>query len=423
MTEFSSPILREHYFRTVHKSGLTVCIFPKKLTTAYAFFAVRFGSTDNAFFADGKKIHLPSGVAHFLEHKLFENEDGSDTCETFAALGADVNAYTTYHQTAYLFSATEHFEESLCELLRFVTHPHLSAESVKRERGIITEEIREYDDSPWDRAYQLLLETLYHQNPIREQICGTVKSIRNITPDILMQAYRAFYRPDNMVLSVAGDVDPDTVMQAVDRMLPQAPTAPPVERIRPEEPRTIVRPYAELHMPVAKPIFCIGIKDTDIPNDPAARLYRDICANLLCEILFSRSDPFYNTLFEEGILNPSFSYGYTCGESCAFVCLSGEADNPKLVLDRMWQYLDSVRKNGIDEEAFERCRRTAYADELRAYDSTEEIGSRLLTFSLDGADLFSCPDILASVTKAELERLLSELFLPDATALAVVINK
>ncbi len=423
MTETVSPLLHERYLRTVHKSGLQICIFPKKLTCAVACLAVRYGSNDICFYTESSNtpIRTPAGVAHFLEHKLFENEDGSDTGEVFASLGADANAYTTYNRTVYLFNTTEHFDEALEELVRFVTHPHFTDATVKKEQGIITEEIREYNDSPWERCFQNLLTALYRKHPVREQICGTVGSIRKITPSLLYDCYNTFYRPENMVLVVCGDVDADAVLKIVDRTLPAAISQKAVRRAEIAEPP---EPQADRHdecMPVAKPLFCIGIKDTTLPADPELRLRRELSLNLLCEILFSRSDRFYNTLFEEGILTASYSYGYSCGEGFAFVCISGEADDPDLVLSRMWSYLDELRKNGIDEEALERCRRTMYADELRAYDSTDEIAGRLLSFALDGTELFSCPTLLQSISREELQALLEEVFVRERTSISRIL--
>ena len=225
-TEFYSERLRERYVRIDHPSGLPVYVFPKPLTTTYAIFSTRYGSVDTKFRRTGDTdwVETPDGIAHFLEHKLFENADGSDSFERFSAYGADANAYTTCNRTSYLFSCTERFEESLEELLRFVTTPYFTKQSVKKEQGIIAEEIREYDDNPWERCFQNLMEGLYEKNPIRVNICGTEKSISRITPEILRECYDAFYRLSNMALIVCGDVCEEDVVKIVDRVLPAAET-------------------------------------------------------------------------------------------------------------------------------------------------------------------------------------------------------
>ena len=419
-TEFSSELLREHYTLMEHESGLSVYVFPKKLTSTYALFATKYGSIDNTFIENGTKITVPDGIAHFLEHKLFENEDGSDSFARFSALGADANAYTSYGRTAYLFSCTENFEASLEELLRFVTTPHFTEASVKKEQGIIAEEIRMYEDSPWDRCQRLLFCALYHNHPIRKNICGSIKSIGEITPSLLYQCHRVFYHPSNMVLIVCGDVTEEQVMAVVDGVLPREVKPHTLELVLPEEPPTVAKKRTECRMQVSKPLFCIGIKDPVLVADPKERLRRDAAMTLLDEILFSRSGELYSALFEEGIITPSFFGDYSCTDSFAYHCISGEADDPEAVLGRIKAYLAEVMERGIDREVFERCRRVLYSDELRAYDSTEEIANRLLSFVFDDAEMFSYPALLQSITAEELEELLRASFREEYFAISIV---
>ncbi|MBQ9806154.1 MAG: insulinase family protein [Clostridia bacterium] len=422
-TDFSSALLREQYVRLVHSSGLPIYVFPKKMTTAYAYFAVRYGSQDCEFQgADGKTVCIPDGVAHFLEHKLFENEDGSDAFAAFAKLGADANAYTSYDRTVYLCNCTERYEETLAELLYFVTHPHFTKESVKKERGIIAEEIRMYEDNPWERCFQNLLKALYVKHPMRKNICGTQGSIKKITPELLYDCYHRFYTPDNMVLIVCGDVTPEAVLAVADKTLPaEFKQGKAFVRCLPEEPYAVRQSEIEHSMSIAKPIYAIGIKEyVSETATPQERLRQAFCRAMLDEILFSRSGRFYNDLFERGILTPSYSTGYSVGDGFAFYCLEGEAEDPKLVLEELKRYLDGVMQLGIAEEDFERARRVLYADEICTYDSTEEITGRLLTFAFDGTNLFDCPDVLQSITKEELEQLVRKTFDPSCFAISVI---
>ncbi len=421
--DFSSTLLKEQYVRVVHSSGLPIYVFPKKMTTTYAYFAVQYGSQDCEFQgADGKTVCIPDGVAHFLEHKLFENEDGSDAFAAFAALGADANAYTSYDRTVYLCSCTERYEEVLAELLQFVTHPHFTKKSVKKECGIIAEEIRMYEDNPWERCYQNLLKALYVKHPMRKNICGTQSSIQKITPDLLYDCYHRFYTPENMVLIVCGDVTPEAVLAVADKALPaEFKSGQPFVRCLPEEPCSVAKHEIEHSMPISKPIYAIGIKETVCATaTPQERLRKAFCRAMLDEILFSRSGRFYNDLFERGILTPSYSTGYSVGNGFAFYCLEGEAENPNLVLEELKRYLEGVMQNGIAEEDFERARRVLYSDEICAYDSTEEITGRLLTFAFDGTNLFDCPDVLQSITKEELEQLACQTFDPACFAISVI---
>ena len=420
--ECCSDRLRERYYRLTHRSGLTVYVFPKRLTGIYALLAMGFGSIDTAFsfLEEGREARVPDGIAHFLEHKLFENEDGTDSFARFSSLGADANAYTSYNKTAYLFSCTENFEGALEELFSFVTHPHFTAKTIQKEIGIISEEIRMTEDNPWDRGFQLLLEALYHNHPVRNNICGTQESIRKITPKDLYDCYRAFYNLSQMSLVVCGDVEVDRVLAVADRCLPECAEPIAVKRILKEEPTTVRNPFVSARMQVSKPIFFFGFKDCHIDANPEARLRRDAAMTLLGEILFSRSGDLYNALFESGKLNPSFSVGYSGAESFAFYCLSGESDQPSEILDAVFEAVDRLRVNGIPKEEMERCRRVLYADEIRAYDSTEEIANRLLSFVLDGGEMFSYPELIESVTEQELIRLLDEVFCKENLAVAVI---
>lgn len=421
-TEFYSERLRERYVRIDHPSGLPIYVFHKPMTTTYAIFSTRYGSVDTKYRLAGEKewMETPDGVAHFLEHKLFENADGSDSFERFSAFGADANAYTTCNRTSYLFSCTEHFEESLEELLTFVTHPYFTEESVKKEQGIIAEEIRMYDDNPWERCFQNLMEGLYESNPIRVNICGTDRSISKITPKILYECYHAFYQLSNMALIVCGDVSEESVLRVADRVLPSRSLCSEIERWEPSEPQKAYRSRINVHMQAAKPIFSIGIKDVNIPKDPVERMRRDAAQSLLEEILFSRSGVFYNELFEEGLITPSYSYGYSIAEGFAFHAITGECDTPETVEQRLWDYLNQVWQVGIDGEEFERCRRALYADEIRNYDSTEDVATELLTFVFDEAELFEYPKVIESLTLEELTPLLDEMLERSAFCLSVV---
>ena len=421
--EFSSDFLKERYVRLEHSTGLPIYVFPKKMSTTFAYFAVRYGSQDCEFETEnGERLRVPDGIAHFLEHKLFENEDGSDAFARFSALGADSNAFTSYDRTVYLCSCTERYEAVIAELLHFVTHPHFTKQSVKKEQGIIAEEIRMYEDNPWERCYQNLLKSLYARHPMRKNICGTQSSIKKITPELLYDCYRRFYTAKNMALIVCGDVTPEAVMEVADRVLtPEFGTRERPVRLLPKEPKNVACAYTESKMPVAKPIYAIGIKETDLPETAEAKLHRDFCRAMLDEILFSRSGRFYNDLFERGILTPAFSSGYSVGEGFAFYTIEGEADDPARVLEELKAYLADVMHNGISDEDFERARRVMYADEICTYDSTEEITSRLLTFAFDETDLFECPSVLASIQKQELECLLKESFVEAAFAMSVIL--
>lgn len=419
--EYKSALLREHYFEIRHPSGLPVYVFPKKLTSTYAILSTRYGAMDASFRAsDGNFITVPDGVAHFLEHKLFENPDGSDSFAKFSVWGADANAYTTANRTAYLFSCTEHFSESLEELLTFVTTPYFTPETVKKEQGIIAEEIRMYDDSPWDRCFQQLIEAMYAECGIRKNICGTERSIGEITDRLLYDCYRVFYQPCNMALVVCGDVTPEEVLAVCDRVLPKGAVQIPIERAPFTEPDVVSNRRIEAKMQVAKPIFTLGFKDPVLPADPLARSRRYVAMNLLDEAVFSRAGELYSTLFEEGLLTTSYSYSYSNTDRCAFHTVSGETDDPDAVEARIAAYLERLTETGIAADEIERARRVLYADELQSYDSTEEIANELLSYLFDGADLFGQPALIEDITADEVNALLPTLTRADLRCLSVI---
>lgn len=421
---FESSRIGESYRVYQHSSGLDIYIFPKKMTTTYALFGTKYGSINHCLAAsDGAKITVPDGIAHFLEHKLFANEDGHDSFETFSALGADANAYTSFNKTAYLFSCTDCFEESLHELLEFVTHPYFTKESVENEIGIISEEIRMYDDSPSDRCFYGMLEALYEHHSIRRNICGSTKSISRITPDLLYQCYETFYQLSNMVLILCGDIDDETILRIADEHLPSTSEYHPIPRDDENllESPSAFQSYKEQQMQVAKPLFNIGFKDTNIPNSGKARQRKDAAMSILNEMLFSRAGDLYQHMFETGMISPNFSYGYTISETSAYNSLAGEANNPKEVLQEIRSFLQKTTQEGLSREDFERGKRVMYAEFVKSFDSTDSIANNLFSFICEDSELLDYANLLEAVTFEEVADLFRNAFQPQATVLSVIL--
>ena len=421
-THHKSELLCESYYSCRHPSGLTVIVFPKDLTTTYAIMGVRYGSINNSFIQNGDRIDVPDGIAHFLEHKLFTNEDGSDSFERFSMLGADANAYTSFNKTAYLFNCTDDYTEPLGELLDFVTHPYFTPESVASEIGIISEEIRMYDDSPADRCFYGMLEGMYEHHSIRRNICGSAQSISEINADTLYHCYNAFYSLSNMVLVVCGRVDPDEVYSIV------------CEHIRAEykefctktvnenefEAKSAFRSYSEIKMQVSKPIFNIGYKDTDIPKDPVKRQKKDAAMAILDEMIFSRAGELYSSLYERDIVSPNLSYGYSINKDAAYNSIAGEADDPHLVLSEIKKYLAKLRSDGLCYEDFLRGKRVMYSEFVKSFDSTDSIANNLLAFFCEDADLLSYADVIDAVTFEDVCDLFKNCFNDEYVTLSIV---
>ena len=420
----TSPALGEAYEQIIHKSGLRVLVCHKDMSATYAMLGVNYGSADmpehlSRGLPTGEKT--PLGLAHFLEHKMFEAEDGTSVDLTFAELGAEVNAYTSYDRTVYYVSCTQCFSEALTALLSLVKQLCISQASVRREATIISEEIRMNDDSPFERCYAELLRAMYHSHRVREEICGTEASISRITPKLLKAHFDAFYRPDNMVLSVAGNVTAEEVMTLVDACFDHmALPFPMPQKLTAQEPAHPLKPYTELRMQVSKPLFCIGVKDQHVSTTPREIFRRDLCMTVLSEMLFSRSGAFYSRLFESEMITPTYSYGSSIGQGYGYFAISGEGDHPHRVYEAFCDYIASVKAQGLSQEDFERSRRILYADYVTGFDATEDIAQSLLTYAMDGIDLFDFIPTVTSMTLSEVSDLFYESFSPDQFVLSVV---
>ena len=424
-TVFKSERLREEYRKYSHPSGLDIYIFPKKMTSTYALFGTKYGSIHNRFKGSDSEdwITVPDGIAHFLEHKLFTCEDGSDAFERFSEYGADANAYTSFNKTCYLFSCTDRLSDSLGELIDFVTHPYFTEESVASEIGIISEEIRMYDDNPSDRCFYGMLEAMYKDHSIRRNICGSVSSISKISAELLYSCYRTFYRLSNMALIVCGDVDDTEILRIANEHLPSSPSlgSPIYANENEIESARVFKPYVEQRMQVSKPLFNIGFKDTDIPDDADARQRKDAAMAILNEMLFSRAGKLYNTLIEKDMISPSFSYGYSISETTAYNSLAGEADDPTAVMNEITEYIEQVRKDGLSKEDFYRGKRVMYAEFVKSFDSTDSIANTLFSFICEDSEMLSYADILESVTFDEVCTLLDTAFSKEYAAISVIL--
>ncbi len=423
---FKSTLVGEKYTKYIHPEGLEIYIYQKPTVTSFALLGTKYGSVSSSFSTpDGTFARVPDGIAHFLEHKLFCCEDGSDAFEHFSALGADANAYTSFNCTAYHFSCSENFYESLGELVDFVTHPYFTEESVQKEVPIITEEIAMCDDNPYGRCFYGMLEGMYCSHSIKNNICGTAESIKKISADLLYSCYDAFYRPDNMILVVCGDIDCNRVLQTLDFHLPDTFRRGAASKTNENltEPREVRLPYVEQHMPTAKPLFAIGFKHTDIPMDTLQR--QKMCAEtgILCEMLFSSTGTLYEQLFESHMISPLFSYEDNTTDSFSYTAISGEADDPKAVLEYVRKYLDGIARDGLSKKDFERAKRVMYAGSVRSFDSVENIGNEIFSLAVEDIDMLTDIDILGAVTYEDVVQRFEKFYKDMQITLSVVKSK
>lgn len=408
----------EELYVGTHESGVKIYIMPKKgYNKCHAMFATKYGSIESKF-KKGDKIHtIPDGTAHFLEHKLFEEEDGN-VFDKFAALGASANAFTNFTATAYYFNATSNFYESLGVLIKFVQSPYFTKESIDKEQGIIGQEIKMYDDDPDWQVFFNLLGCLYNDCYVKHDIAGTVESIAQIDKDVLYDIYSVFYHPSNMVLFICGDIDVEKTCECIEENLKKVlPLAEPIERLYPKETEAIVSDYAETKLDVAVPMFTLGFKDNDTSLRGDALLKKEIEANILLEMLFSRSSDIYKNLYEQGLINESFMPDYECHEEYALASVMGESKNPEKVRDCIYDMLTKVM---IKNEDFERAKRIVWGNYVRMYNSTETIGYKFVLHLLTGIDYSNFKSVFESIDVEDVKIRFGKIFDKKNGALSVV---
>ena len=414
----ASRRLGEGYTRIEHPSGLTLMLCPMKgYSTAYALFATRCGSIDDSFsVGDGEMVQVPNGIAHFLEHKLFESEEG-DAFEQYAKTGASANAYTSFDRTAYLFGCTDRFRESLEILLNLVTTPYFTEQTVKKEQGIIGQEIRMYDDDPDWRVYFNLLGALYQEHPIRIDIAGTVESIAGISADLLYRCYNAFYNLNNMVLSIAGNFEIKDVVEACDKILkPAAPVRVSTREV--QEPDEIRTRRVEQTLEVAAPLFQIGFKGR-------AKSYREnilaqVTGELVCDLIAGESTALYRELYDEGLINAVFDTEVMAGPNYLVNIFSGESRDPDAVFARLTDGVRALQERGISEEDFERARRAAYGRYVGIYGNVESMAGMMVLAKLADFGAYEPLDLLGELTLNDAQAFLRENFDTERCALSVV---
>ncbi len=387
----------------------------------FAFFATRYGGLDMRFqTADGWR-DTPAGVAHFLEHKLFDTKDGN-ALQLMAANGADPNAFTSFGITGYFFQCTQGFEENLKTLLGFVTEPYFTPESVAKEQGIIGQEIAMGDDEAETEVFYDLLKCLYAHHPIRTHIAGTQASIAEITYQTLYTCHGAFYNPGNMVLTVVGDVDPQRVLDLAAKVVIGAGKGSPERDYGEAEPETAVSHDSRRSMEVAAPLFQMGFK-LPAPESGQVRLRAQLIGDLAGDLLAGDSSPLYNSLYGQGLLNRAFSCGYEDYPGCAFLALGGESRDPQAVRDAVLAECRRVAEEGFEPERFERCKKAAYGGMVSQLNSFENTAVELAQSYFDGVEYLTFPEVFQSITARDVRDFVARYLTAERHALAVIAPK
>ena len=420
MTEYQYPELDEKLFKEVLPNGLTLAVVPRKgFARSIAYFVTDFGSIHTDFTLDGVNHTTPAGVAHYLEHKMFELPGDRDVTAEFAALGASVNAFTSYDMTAYYFTCTHAFEQCLHLLLEFVSTPYFTQESVERERGIIDQEIGMNLDAPDSVIFDNLMAALYENHPIRVPILGTRESIREITPEILELCHRAFYHPGNMLLCVIGDVDPEAVKRIALEVLGTEKTPMGEKQTHWPEAMVPVKEETLCAMEVAMPTFSLAFKCEPIGLGSQA-IRREMVADLAAEALFGESSELYLRLYEQGLIDSSFGGGFETLQGCAMLCVGGDSEDPWAVRDAIIAQAEKLTRTGIGQEEFLRLKRSALGRRIRGLDSLDGTCFRVCAYHFSDFDYFRFPEVYRGIEKQEILEFLARVVRRERCAISII---
>ena len=419
MTEYQYPKLGERIWKEVLPNGLTVAVVPRPgFSRKLAYFVTDFGSIHTDFELEGKTYCVPAGIAHYLEHKMFDLPRGEVSAE-LAELGASVNAFTSYDMTAYYFSCTENFEDCLRLLLEFVAVPYFTEESVEKERGIIDQEIGMNLDAPESVVFEKLMEGMYRRHNIRIPILGTSETIREITPELLYTCHRAFYTPGNMILCVVGDVEPERVAALALEQLGSQPR--PAGKKLPKAPEEMTCPvsFQEANMEVAMPTFQLGFKCEPIGMGEVA-IRQEIIGDLAAEALFGESSELYLRLYEQGLIDSSFGGGFETVDGCAMLTCGGDSHDPAALRDAILEQGAALADRGISEADFRRMKRSALGRRIRDLDSFDSTCFRVCAYHFSDFDYFDFPAVYESVREDEIRQFLKKTVTQERCALSVI---
>ncbi|HGT1593807.1 TPA: M16 family metallopeptidase, partial [Clostridioides difficile] len=425
MEKIVNDILKEEVYYEKLQNGLDVYFMPKRgFMKKYAILATNYGSNDLEFVPIGedKKIRVNEGIAHFLEHKMFEQPDGGDAFDKFSKLGVNANAFTNFTMTAYLFSATENFYESLEHLIDYVQTPYFTDENVEKEKGIIAQEIKMYNDDPDWNVYFNCLKAMYVNYPARIDIAGTVDSIYKITKEELYKCYNTFYNPGNMALFVVGDLDVEKVIDVtkksnnykVDRL------SKSIERFYPEEPESVKEKEVIEKFPISMPMFNIGFKDSNVGLKGKELLRKEIVTDILVGMLFKKGSKLYEDLYMQGLINENFGAGFSSQVDYAFSIIAGDSKEPKKVKEIILDYIEKSKKEGLSKEEFERTKKKKIGSFIKCFDSINFIGNSFISYVFKDINLLDYLDIIKDITFEEVEERLKEHFKEEYCVISIV---
>ncbi len=416
--------VKEKLYTEKLEDGLTVMVIPKKgITKKYAIWGTHYGSIDNNFIVPGEteEIKVPDGIAHFLEHKMFEQENGTNSLDTLTSLGANANAYTTNDHTAYLFECTENFEEAFDELADYIQHPYFTDENVEKEKGIIGQEIMMYDDYPEWVIYINTMKAMYKNNPVKLDIAGSIESISKINKEVLYKCYNTFYNPSNMILVLCGDFEVEKIIEEVKKRLLPVKANGEIKRIYPNEPEEIVEKQIEVEMEVSIPSFMIGYKVKQEPEENLVK--KHIAIEILLNVIAGKSSNLYKKMYEQGLLQAPLDLDFEFTENYAHVLIGGQSKNPKKVLDELNKEILDIKNKGINKENFERIKKMIYGEYVREYNEVGSIARMVISDYFKGINSFEYLENYNQITKEYVDQILKNVFNEEKQVISIINPK
>lgn len=418
--------LNETVYSATHKSGLKVILIKKPgFKKSYATFSTKYGSINTEFVVPGESetTKVIDGIAHFLEHKVFEQPDGSNVFNDFSKYGANANAFTSFGVTNYLFSCTDYFYENLEILLNFVQTPYFTEENVEKEKGIIAQEIRMYEDDAEQTCMYNCLEAMYEKHPVRINIAGSVEEIMKTTPELLYKCYNTFYHPSNMALILVGDLDENKIWEYVEKCIKHDTPHGKITQVFPKESTNASRRLIQASFDVPIPMFMIGFKDPKTGGNSKELLKRETLTSCILRVLFGKSSNFYKKLYDKGVINKNFSAFYEYEDSCGYAAFFGESENVEKVENEIFATIKSAKENGIDKEDFERAKKVLCGNFIEILDSVESFGNEYMMAYHKGINLFDYVSVCESLTLEDAYGRIEELFEEKQCSTSVVRPK
>ena len=412
--------IQEKVFIEKMKNGLTVMVFPRKnIQKKYIIWGTRFGSIDNNFITpgDNEPTKVPDGIAHYLEHKLFEQENGKNSLDVLSSLGVDANAYTSNSMTAYLYECSDNFYEALDEFMNYVQNPYFTDENVEKERGIIGQEIMMYNDYPDWRLYMNAIKCMYSKNPIRIDVAGTKETIAEIDKEKLYKIYNTFYRLDNMVLVVCGDFKVEEILKEIEKRITLTRNNTEIKRIYEEEPEEIAQKSIEEKMEISLPCFMLAYKDK-VEKEKFAK--KDLAMDIIFYLILGRSSKLYQDLYNEGLIYSELGYDYEFSKTYSHFLIQGQSTEPEKVIERIKEEIEKFKQTGFEEEEFLRIKKKLYGEYVKEYNDISVIANNLLGDYMKDLTPFIYFEEFDTLTKSEVEEILKEVLIEEKSVTSII---